>query len=98
MLPLFFVGVLAGALADRFPRQRILMLTGVGQALTAGTLGVATLLGVVSLGPLLLLTLCAGVLRGLEHAARQSYAHDVVGPAAPPCAAAGWSARSAWAR
>ena len=33
MLPLFFVGVLAGALADRFPRQRLLMLTGAGQAL-----------------------------------------------------------------
>jgi MFS transporter, DHA1 family, staphyloferrin A biosynthesis exporter len=82
MLPLFFVGVLAGALADRFPRHRLLMLTGFGQTLTAGTLGALTLLGIVSLGPLLILTLCAGVLRGLEHAARQSYTHDVVGPAA----------------
>lgn len=82
MLPLFFVGVLAGALADRFPRQRLLMLTGAGQALTAGTLGVATLLGVVSLGHILMLTLCAGVLRGVEHAARQSYTHDVVGAGA----------------
>ena len=48
MLPLFFVGVLAGALADRFPRHRLLMLTGAGQTLTAGTLGALTLLGVVS--------------------------------------------------
>ena len=39
MLPLFFVGVLAGALADRFPRRRLLMLTSGGQALTAATLG-----------------------------------------------------------
>jgi MFS transporter, DHA1 family, staphyloferrin A biosynthesis exporter len=82
MLPLFFVGVLAGALADRFPRHRLLMLTSGGQALTAGTLGALTLLGVVTLGAVLLLTLCAGVLRGVEHAARQSYTHDVVGAGA----------------
>ena len=82
MLPLFFVGVLAGAVADRFPRHRLLMLTGFGQTLTATTLGALTLIGVVSLGPLLVLTLCAGVLRGLEHAARQSYTHEVVGAAA----------------
>lgn len=81
MLPLFFVGVLGGALADRFPRHRLLMLTSGGQALTAATLGVVTLAGVVTLGHVLLLTLAAGVLRGVEHAARQSYTHDVVGPA-----------------
>lgn len=81
MLPLFFVGLLGGALADRFPRHRLLMLTSGGQALTAATLGVVTLAGVVTLGHVLLLTLAAGVLRGVEHAARQSYTHDVVGPA-----------------
>jgi len=82
MLPLFFVGVPAGALADRFPRRRLLMLTGAGQALTAATLGAFTLLGTVGLGHLLVLTLAAGVLRGIEHAARQSYTHDVVGAGA----------------
>ncbi len=80
-LPLFFVGVVAGALADRFPRHRLLMLTSAGQALTAATLGMITWLGVVGLGHVLVLTFCAGVLRGVEHAARQSYTHDVVGPA-----------------
>jgi len=79
MLPLFFVGLLAGALADRVPRHRLLMVTSGGQALTAATLGVVTLAGVVSLGQVLLLTLAAGILRGIEHAARQSYTHDVVG-------------------
>lgn len=82
MLPLFFVGVPAGALADRVPRPHLLVVTGLGQALTAATLGTLTLLGLVRLEHLLLLTLLAGVLRGLEHAARQSYTHDVVGPAA----------------
>jgi MFS family permease len=80
-LPLFFVGVPAGALADRVPRHRLLMATGAGQALTSATLGTFTLLGAVRLPHLLALTLAAGVLRGVEHAARQSYTHDVVGAA-----------------
>jgi MFS transporter, DHA1 family, staphyloferrin A biosynthesis exporter len=80
MLPLFFVGVPAGALADRVPRHRLLMLTGGGQALTAATLGILALLGTVSLAHVLVLTLAAGILRGIEHAARQSYTHDIVGP------------------
>ena len=80
-LPLFFVGVPAGALADRVPRHRLLMATGAGQALTATTLGTLALLDMIGLGHILLLTLAAGVLRGIEHAARQSYTHDVVGAA-----------------
>src|SRR5512144_2359909 len=39
-LPLFFVGMPAGVLADRFPRHRLLMLTGLGQGLAAATVGV----------------------------------------------------------
>src|SRR5262249_36780463 len=98
MLPLFFVGVLAGVLADRFPRQRLLMVTGVGQALTASTLGVLTWQGSVTFGHLLLLTLAAGMLRGLEQAARQSYTHDVVGAAGllPGLAALGVVMRVGW--
>src|SRR5688500_9316991 len=38
MLPLFFVGVPAGALADRLPRHRVLLATGAGQAITAAML------------------------------------------------------------
>jgi hypothetical protein len=82
MLPLFFVGVPAGALADRVPRHRLLVLTGAGQAATSAALGLLVLGGTVSLAHVMLLTLAAGVLRGVEHAARQSYTHDVVGPAA----------------
>jgi MFS family permease len=79
MLPLFFVGVPAGALADQMPRHRLLIVTGAGQATTTATLGALALLGEVRLSQILLLTLVGGVFRGLEHAARQSYTHDVVG-------------------
>jgi MFS family permease len=80
-LPLFFVGLPAGILADRVSRQRLLMATSAGQGVTSAALGVLALLGVVTLGHVLLLTFIAGVIRAVEHAARQSYAHDVVGPA-----------------
>lgn len=98
MLPLFFVGVPAGALADRFPRQRLLIMTGAGQALTASTLGVLAWLGYVTFAHVLLLTLAAGTLRGLEHAARQSYTHDVVGAATllPGLAVLGVAMRVGW--
>jgi hypothetical protein len=97
-LPLFFVGAPAGALADRFPRHRLLMVTSAGQALTASVLGTLTLLGLVSLAPVLALTLTAGVFRGVEHAARQSYTHDVVGGPAllPGFAVLGVAMRAGW--
>jgi MFS family permease len=78
-LPLFFAGVPAGILADRFPRHRLLMLTGAGQALITATLGALTLAGRVRLTHLLLLTFAGGVVRAVEWAARQGYTHDVVG-------------------
>jgi hypothetical protein len=80
-LPLFFVGVPAGVIADRVARPRLLVVTGTGQALTTALMGLLALTGTVSLAQLVLLTFLAGTLRGLEHAARQSYAHDVVGAA-----------------
>ena len=58
------------------------MLTGLGQALTTAALGVLVLAGIASVAHVMVLTLAAGVFRGVEHAARQSYTHDVVGPAA----------------
>ena len=98
MLPLFFIGVPAGALADAFPRHRLLMLTGLGQAVTSSTLGVLVLLGIVTVPYVMGLTLVAGTLRGIEHAARQSYTHDVVGASAlvSGLAILGVAMRSGW--
>jgi MFS family permease len=80
-LPLFFVGVPAGVLADRWPRHRLLMLTALGQAVVTAVTGAVILGGDVRLPQLLALTLASGTLRGVEHATRQSYTHDVVGGA-----------------
>jgi MFS family permease len=80
-IPLFFIGMPAGVLADRLPRKRLMILTGIGQAFTVMALGVLTLLGLVTLSAVLALTFLAGMIRGIEQAARQSYAHDVIGAA-----------------
>ena len=80
-ISLFFVGVPAGVLADRFPRHRLLWVTGTGQAMAAATLGALTLAGLASVPAILILTLTAGAIRGVEQAARQSYTYDVAGPA-----------------
>ena len=80
-LPLFFVGVPAGVLADRWPRHRLLTLTALGQTLLTAITGVVILSGGLRLPQLLALTLASGTLRGVEHATRQSYTHDVVGGA-----------------
>src|SRR5262252_11210855 len=66
-LPLFFVGVPAGVLADRLPRHRVLIATSAGQALTAATLGVLVLSGRASLMAVLLLPATAGIVRAVEH-------------------------------
>ena len=97
-LPLFFVGVPAGAIADRFPRHRLMMPTGAGQALCAATLGTLTLFGLARFGSIVLLTFAAGMIRGVEQAARQSYTHDVVGAAAlmNGLAALGVAMRAGW--
>lgn len=79
MIPLFFVGIPAGVLADRVPRHRVLLATSVGQALTAAVIGTVTVLGLVTFVWLVVLTFVAGSVRAVEHAARQSYTHDVVG-------------------
>jgi MFS family permease len=80
-LPLFFVGVPAGVLADRWPRHQLLMLTAAGQAVVTAAIGLVILYGSLRLPHLLALTLASGAFRGVEHAARQSYTHDVVGGA-----------------
>jgi MFS family permease len=78
-IPLFFIGMPAGVLADRLPRKRLMITTGIGQALTVAALGTLTLLGLVNLVTVLALTFLSGIIRGIEQAARQSYTHDVIG-------------------
>jgi MFS family permease len=81
MAPLLFVGIPAGILADRTDRHRLLQASGVAMAVATGLLGGLALVGAVRLWHVLVLTFVAGCVRALHQAARQSYAHDLVGAA-----------------
>ena len=77
--PLLGVPLLGGMLADRFPRQRLLLVTQGSLALLAALMGGLALAGLLSL-PLTLV--CAGVLASvsaLDNPLRQVYLPGVVG-------------------
>jgi len=80
MVPLLFIGIPAGVIADRTDRNRLIRVSSAGMAAAGALLGVLTLAGVVRVWHLLLVTFAAGCVRALHQAARQSYTHDLVGP------------------
>jgi len=79
--PLLLVGIPAGVVADRGDRVRLLQLSGVAMAVTAATLGLLVALRFAGVWPALVLTFVTGCARALHQTARQSYAHDIAGPA-----------------
>lgn len=81
MAPLLLVGIPAGVIADRVDRSRLLTASSAGMAGASGAVGVLVLLGLAEVWHVLLLTFAAGCARALHQAARQSYAHDLVGAA-----------------
>jgi MFS family permease len=80
MAPMLVVGLPAGVVADRGDRVRLLRLSGYGMGAASAVLGGLTLAGVVAVWHVLVLTVASGCVRALYQTARQSYAHDLVGP------------------
>lgn len=81
MAPLFFLGIPAGAIADKVDRRHLIKLTNLAMAATTAGLGVLILLGVAELWHILVFTFVAGSLRALYQTARLTFAYDIVGPA-----------------
>ena len=79
MVPLLFVGIPAGIIADRTNRNRLIRTASAAMAAASALLGFLALVGVVRVWHLLLVTVVAGCVRALHQAARQSYTHDLVG-------------------
>jgi len=78
LAPNAFVGILGGAVTDRFDRRLLLRVTSLALALNTLLLGVITL-DDVSVAQVLLLSLLGGGFWSLTQTARQSYAYDIVG-------------------
>jgi MFS family permease len=77
-LPVFLVGLLAGALADILDRRKLLLATQAGILLAAFTLGVLTLAGLVSAGTLLVFTFLLGLGAALTGPAWQALLPELV--------------------
>lgn len=80
--PTFFITPLAGAFADRWDRQRMFVTTQTLAMLQALALAAVTLSGAATVGRLVALSLCLGLVNAFDAPVRQSLVPDLV--AAPP--------------
>jgi MFS family permease len=82
-LPVSLLGVVAGSLADRFPRRRLVLLTQANAIAQASLLAAVTLLGVVEPWHVLVLATMLGLTYAFEIPARQALLADVAGEHMP---------------
>ena len=71
--PGFFIGPFAGALADRLPKRRMLVLAQSATAVPTFVLAAITLAGAVLAWHVIVLALCMGIARAFEMPARQAF-------------------------
>jgi MFS family permease len=79
-LPALLLSPYAGLVADRVPKQRLLMVTQTVMALTALLLGVLAVTGVVEVWHVYVLAFVFGVGSAFDAPARQSFVSEMVGP------------------
>ena len=77
--PNFFVGAVAGTIADSFDRARVLRIMEAALGLNLLLIGVLFALEVAGLAVVLFLTLVSGAFRAAYNPARSSYAFDLAG-------------------
>jgi MFS family permease len=82
-LPVSLLGVVAGSVADRFPRRRLVLLTQANAIVQATLLAAVTLLGVVRPWHVLVLATMLGLTYAFEIPARQALLADVAGEDMP---------------
>ena len=77
--PNFFVGAIAGTIADSFDRARVLRILETAIGINLLVIGALFMSGVAGLAVVLVLTLVSGVFRSAYNPARTSYAFDLAG-------------------
>ena len=77
--PNFFVGAIAGTIADNFDRTRVLRTVETALGVNLFVIGVVFMSGGAGLAVVLVLTLVSGVFRAAYNPARSSYAFDLAG-------------------
>ncbi len=80
-LPFLLLTPIAGLVADRMPKHRLLQLTNLGMALPAGVLGILAITGSAQVWHVYVLALLLGVASAFDAPARQSFVSELVDPA-----------------
>lgn len=78
--PMLLAGAWGGAIADRFPKRRLLTATQLAMALPALALFALTAGGAIALWMLYLLIFARGVVLAVDNPARQAFLVELVGP------------------
>src|SRR6266571_1123472 len=87
-LPLLLFGLWGGAIADRYPKRRILMVTQATMGALALILGILTITGVVQIWHVYALAFALGLITVVDNPTRQTFAVEMVGRANMPNAIA----------
>ncbi|MEU7871681.1 MFS transporter [Dactylosporangium sp. NPDC049140] len=77
-LPILFLGVHGGQLADRYPKRSLLLATQTVSAALTGTLAVLTVTGVVRIQHVFVFALLTGLVFAVDAPTRQVFAAEVV--------------------
>ncbi|MGH3336513.1 MAG: MFS transporter, partial [Nocardioides sp.] len=79
-LPFLLLSPVAGLVADRIPKRRLLQMTNLGMALPALVLGVLAVTGTAQIWHVYVLALVLGIGAAFDAPARQSFVSEIVGP------------------
>ncbi len=79
-LPLLLFSPIAGVLADRYSKRQVLVVTQVVLAVTAATLGVLAVTGLVTVWHVYVLAFVFGAAAAFDVPARQAFVNEMVGP------------------
>ncbi len=79
-LPFLLLTPVAGLVADRMPKQRLLQLTNIGMAVPAVVLGLLAVTGTAQVWHVYLLALLLGSASAFDAPARQSFVSELVDP------------------
>ncbi|MGK5733233.1 MFS transporter [Streptomyces sp. URMC 124] len=80
-LPMLFLGLYGGVIADRYPKRRLLVLTQSAMGVTGLALAALTLSGHVQVWHVYVTAFALGLVTVVDNPARQAFVVEMVGPA-----------------
>ncbi|HTZ44609.1 MAG TPA: MFS transporter [Jatrophihabitans sp.] len=80
-LPTLLLGMCGGAIADRYAKRTVLLLTNTGMGLLAAALAALTLTGRVLPWHVYLIAFVLGIVTAIDNPTRQAFVNEMVGPA-----------------